>query len=85
MYRDVGFLCCGWNTVPDHVKLHSICKQYNWGEPKRAPHNSYIQETIEREEVGNQYTRVVSFCSNKATFIICTYQELSVQMAHARC
>ena len=30
-----------------------------------------IQRRLERKEVGGQYTRVVSFCSNKAMFIIC--------------
>ena len=29
------------------------------------------QRRLESEEVGNRYTRVGSFCSNKATFMIC--------------
>ena len=29
-----------------------------------------IQRSLESEEVGDQYTGVVSFCSNKATFVI---------------
>ena len=29
-----------------------------------------IWRRLESEEVGNQYNRVVSFCSNKATFMI---------------
>ena len=29
-----------------------------------------IWKRLESEEVGNQYTRVVSFCSNKAAFMI---------------